>query len=100
MPKVIPLDRGRDGAPQTYSEGVARWRYERARTALGDTHPRVRALLARARVLRAVPQRGATSLEAIAWYRASEAWPGYYNRAHRRELHRQRVIRAAKEKIT
>jgi hypothetical protein len=96
----IPLDRGRDGAPQTYSENVARWRYERARAQLGDEHPRVRALKSRARVLRAVPQSGSTSLEAVAWYRASEAWSGYHNRAHRRALHRQLMALAAKEKTS
>ena len=66
------------------SPGLAAYRHRRLLAELGPDHPATRAALGRLRYHRGdVPQRGASSVEAIAWYRESGAIDGYWNRAQR-----------------
>ena len=68
------------------SRGLAAYRYHRLCFALGREHPATRAALGRLRYHRGdVPQRGDSSIEAVAWHRESGAIPGYWNRRERRE---------------
>ena len=71
-----------------YRRAHARLRFAKLSRELGREHPATRAAFGRMLVYggdgypAAVPQRNATSIEAIAWHRES-AQPGYWNRARR-----------------
>lgn len=73
-----------------HSYGLCTAFWKRAREARGDDHPETRAWLGRLFYHRGnVPQRDATSPEAIAWHRESETIPGFLNKAHRKHLARR-----------
>lgn len=82
MPFYVP------GVPTfTYgSRSLARQRYDFFRRVFGDEHELTRAAHGRwlALTRKAVPQIGASSVEAIAYFRQQQ--PGYMNRHHRRRV--------------
>lgn len=69
------------------SAGIARYRVAQLERELGRDHPATRAAYGRflGRTLAAVPQRGSTTPEAIAWARESGAAPGYSNTQPQRD---------------
>lgn len=62
-----------------YANAVSTW------SAASADHPAIRAAIGRLLYHQgAVPQRGATSIESVAWHRESGAIPGMLNRGERR----------------
>lgn len=66
-------------AQAAHALAVATW----SRT--DEDHPAIRAAAGRVLAYEAVPQRGSTTPEAVAWHRETGADPGYMNRTARKK---------------
>ena len=92
MIPTLPTQRYMPGDRQ-FSQGLAKmrasYRLRAAERTLGNesVHTALRACRGRMMVYEGfVPQRGSTSVEAVAWYREQGAVPGYMNRSWRRHF--------------